>query len=358
MSFPIEYTIIIVWILIGLFIPNNKGKAKYLVLLPLLIYMIFIALFRAPSVGTDYLTYIDVFKHVNSDNIKSIHDVYRTEMGFLREMIVFKWFSDSYIVFYGIQFLIFALGFWHYCKFKKSDDIWSVLVFFFVGFYFRSFNAIRQFMVIGLAFFCLPWLEKGKYIKYAIPIVLFSLLFHSSELLFLLLIPIHMFKDKRLFTWKIVPFVALVLSFSLFFLNHTFINELQLLGMMGDRFNLYFDSGATREEIGYATAGVYTLYAIIVLLCANLNKYSFEVWTVVLSVIVFNVGSIIHITVARLALDFMLMMCPLISLMIRDKSTKMRLLFAIATLTVSVALFIVQFVINNNSDVKPYLMVF
>lgn len=315
-------------------------------------------MFRGDMVGTDHPGYIDVFKSITKENALTITALTRTELGYLYQMILFKFFSDNYVLFFGIQYLFFFIGFWRYCRYKKADTAWTLMLFFFIGFYLRSFNAIRQFAVIGMILFFFPWLEERKYIRFSIIIIFISVFFHTSELVYLVLILVHYYISKNKSVGKLYPLAALLLSYSLFFMNHSFIYNIQLPGLMGERFDAYFESGETREEIGYMTAGVYTLYALIILYCANMRKYAFEVYTIILSVIIFNIGNIIHITIARLSLDFMIVICPLSSLMIFDNKTKKRFVYALTTVVVCIALFVVQFVISNNSDVKPYYYAF
>lgn len=349
MDLPIEYLIIPIWLLVCLFLQKNK-----LILYALIIYMACIAMFRGAEVGTDYPKYIDTFNYVTSENVIVLSGLESIELGFLYEMLFFKSFSDNPFAFYALQFLIFLGGFWYYCRYKKADYVWSLLLFFLIGFYFRSFNTIRQFMAIGLMMFCLPLVEEKKYYKFIIFTLIISIFFHLSGLIFLILLPIKCWVEKGRLNNRLVLGGLLISTYLLFFINHAFLYNVNLFGFLGERFNQYFFSGADREKVTNITATVYTLYALVVLFCSDFKNYKYEVTSFIFSVMIFNVLNLVNVHASRLALGIMIVICPLTCRLIQDKKSKYRLLFTLFSVAVGTALFVSQFVVSNGSEVKPY----
>ncbi|MFD4703684.1 EpsG family protein [Gottfriedia sp. NPDC058432] len=89
-------------------------------------------------------------------------------------------------------------------KFSEKFEL-SILLYICIGFYFTSFNIMRQYLAISIVFWAIRYLGKGKFIKYLISILVAST-FHFSALI---MIPTYLIYKGRAWTkWTILTMVS------------------------------------------------------------------------------------------------------------------------------------------------------
>lgn len=354
-SFPLIYTILSVGVIVCLFLRRTKLGALSILVLSLM--MAVVAIFRGQYVGTDYENYIYIFNHTNSlhvtDNTGNPVDV-----GFAAFILLFKSLGFNYIAFYGVTYLILFCGLFRYIRFIKADIAFSLFFFYFLGYYFDSFNIVRQVMIIGFVLFFIPLLYKKKYIQFLVVVVI-ACLFHKTAILCVLLVPIFILSQKGRIN-KTILAVGLVLSYGVYYIGTTYFYKYMALLMtyfsMTDSYGQYVANGELRQEIGNLTSTAYTLFALILLFCKSNKSYKFETNVVVLSYAFFNLGNLLMNQGIRIFLWFNVFVLALLPIMFQDKDTKYRKLFIVVSIIMSLSLFVVQYYLGNNNEIKPYYM--
>lgn len=354
--FPFIYTVLSVLAILCLILRRSKiGIAGAIILS---VMMAFVAFFRGDYVGSDYENYIYIYNHAN--NLKATDITGDTiDIGFAALILFFKAFGFGHVVFYGFCYLVFWGGVIKYCRFIKADLIYSIFFFYFLGYYFNSFNILRQMMAIGIVLFIIPQLYKRKYFIFIMLLILIALV-HKSVLLCLLLVPIYIISQKKEIN-KTFLTIILICSYAIYYIGMTYFYQYLTLLMhvlnVTDSFGQYVENGELRQEIGNLTSTAYTLFAFLLIFCKNKKTYRFETNTVVLSYALFNVGNLLMVQGIRIFMWFNIFAVPLLPLMILEKNTKYRTLFQIASLVMVLSLFVIQYVIGNNNEVKPYYMI-
>lgn len=357
-DFPIEYILISILCICCFF---QKRSNRHIGVLTIL-FMVAVAIFRGEGVGTDYAVYIYDFEKFSPGKVE--YEWERTEKGFMYLIYLFRNIVDNYVLFYAILHIIFIAGVYKVCRFKNLNWGVALFVLFFFGFYFRSLNAIRQFFGIGLVLIAVPLLYKEEYKKYMVYTLIVSLLFHATATIMLFLVPLHIITKQQIGLKKTYLYSILISSYLFFFFGRNFLYSvfapLEQLALI-DNYSHYVMNGEYREDLSNVTSTIYTIYALIAVYCSDVSKsgkYRFELLAVITSYVIFNLASIMAVSMGRLFLNFNIFLCFLVPLFAQEKKTFKTVLFIIATVCVSFATFYVQFISGNNSEIKPYYTIF
>ncbi len=165
---------------------------------------------RAISVGIDTKTYHTIFTHVSNGNIENIFGI---EKGFIYicEVLLRVWDSNQFLLFmFGlISYALCIFRFWKHREYIAFR--WAVL-FYCVLFFAFSLNGLRQFVAASIVFFATGFIKEGKYIKFAIAILI-AVQFHLSAFvgfmyLFFEILFLKYYGLKRKFTILLVTGVV------------------------------------------------------------------------------------------------------------------------------------------------------
>ena len=356
-SFPLIYVLICILVAICLYKDTNK-----LLLLGTSIFMTVVVLLRGIGVGTDYEQYVLNFKY----NIVSLDfefgDNFGLDSGSANLIFYFKQISSNYFIFYGLVYIVYYFGLSRYAKSKNISYGWFLFLFFFLGYYFMSFNIIRQLMTIAIVLLFMPLLENKRYTMYALVIIIVSFFFHKSEIEMLLLIPIHYFSNKSNKINKPLLIFLLMSSFTLFYIGRTFIydylSSLMSLIQVNNQYGVYIDRIDARDGFGNMTSLLFTSFACFLVICKCPTTHIFETNAVVFSYVLFNIGNILASQATRVYLDFNIIILVLIPLMISEKGTLFQRSFKIVTIMLCLIYFGYSYVINNRDGIKPYYFLF
>src|SRR5699024_10351989 len=99
---------------------------------------------------------------------------------------------------------------WH---FKDKVNFTLSTFLFFTIYYFQTYNITRQWLAIAIVFFAIKYLFSNKYIKYLL-IVLVASTIHSSAIITLSFIPLHVWVTRKLS--KKYKFFIFLLLFTMF----------------------------------------------------------------------------------------------------------------------------------------------
>ncbi|MFC7347703.1 EpsG family protein [Chryseobacterium zhengzhouense] len=151
---------------------RNKNKFLFL-LIPAIIFILCIGMFRDISVGTDTYEYYKVFNF--PENI---------EVGYQFLVGIVKWFGGGFSSFLAVFFFFsFFLKFFSF-KLTSNNIILSLLIY--CGFWFLVYdmNGIRQGLALGFVGLSLNYLNKGKNKMFYLAILL-AILNHYSAAIFI-----------------------------------------------------------------------------------------------------------------------------------------------------------------------------
>ncbi|MGE9980302.1 EpsG family protein [Prevotella sp. SGI.167] len=324
--------------------------------------LVCVAVLRGVEVGTDYPSYISDFENYYSVE-RVLAATSRTEKGFYWLLYYSNSLGIHYIILYGGMFVTTLWAILRLANYNRCDKSWVLLLFYMMGFYFMSFNIIRQMFAISLILLAVPWLFERKYVLFAGVTFLTSLLFHSSEMLFLLLIPLHWYVNKVNGQLnKTILYAGVIGSFVMYYVaqRFLFVYVLQLLSLlgMGDTYAIYIELAADRESIGNTTSMLYTILALVVVFLKNPKTYIFETYAVVISIVIFNLTNVMAVFAYRLFIDFNIFILFLIPLMLGELRNKEKRYFMAVIICFCSVMFTYKYYLNNNGQVKPYYFIF
>ena len=331
-------------------------EEKRLVYIPI-VYMTMLAILRDESVGTDFLGYKDDFLIINS--VKSFNYIrHHFEVGFMCSILLFKKISTNYMVFISLWFLPCIVGTIKFFKDHKVNMAFGLFFYVVLSFYFLSFNIIRQMAVISLCMMFMPLLYKKKYLYFAIAIILVSLLFHKSEIMYLFFIPLYWWvKRKKRIINKKVLYISIIVSFLFFYVGNTFLRSI-LSGLTMMVFNAENYANyimKVNEDPGNGTSLLYSIIAILVIAVKSPKRDIFQTYVVIGSIVIFNVFNTFSTYAVRVAYPFMFMGVVLLPKMIMDRRTNYRLAFTCLVLCLCLFLFNHRYNKYNSGAVNPYV---
>lgn len=322
----------------------------------LMLVMTFMGVFRGLEVGTDHLGYEEDFYLLKSWNdMKRIYHGF--EIGYVGIILFFKQFSNNYLWFSGLTFLVPMVGTYFFVKTYKVSPAWALFVFYALGIYFTAFNAMRQYMAICIIAAFTPWLYRRKYLAFTALTVLVSLAFHKSTLFMLTLIPIFWYTQdyKRMLSKKTL-YIGTLISFSLWYVGSIFLIKtlMPVLALLNldERYGGYVQN--VNENLGNNISLMNTLFTMAVIYFCPKGKFNGELLIVVFYCWLFNVFNLLSVYATRIAFPYQYYMIALFPLIIYVLRGYRRLLFSIGVFFYCILQFIMYYCISNNGDTNPY----
>lgn len=183
-------------------IKSDKKQNFFIFLLLLLL-----SSFRKNIVGTDLPTYIDIFKKAS---ILNFTDYLHTDMekGYLifNQLISYISIHERWFIFITSITIMSMIS---YFILKQSKMIWlSYFLFITLGYYFMTFNTLRQCIAMGILLCSLKKIEERKFF-YFLSYYFIAILFHYTSCLFILLYFIYPVSINRKFI--VTTFISSVL---------------------------------------------------------------------------------------------------------------------------------------------------
>lgn len=164
---------------------------------------VFLAFFSAirDQVGCDYNSYIRHILIIQSGNPNYM------EIGF-QKVVLFLSKFDSNPRFVIILFGILTCYFYLKAIWDQSDDIpFSIFIFLSWGYYFLTFNTLRNYFALSLVLYSIKYLKSNHKWIFII-LVLIAALFHKSALV---CIPLYFLANKKFNKKHIFVFAGLIL---------------------------------------------------------------------------------------------------------------------------------------------------
>lgn len=193
------YLVLAVFTLLGgaiIYWGKNSAFSKKAYLFFVFVPLIFIAGFRAPSVGTDTASYIQHF-HLISDTPWRSLARYNMDFGYTVLNKIVSCFTDN------PQILLLLLSFLTLSGFavfiyKNSSNVYiSTFLFIALYQYCTFFNVMRQYTAVMFICNSYYYLKKRKYAPFVL-LVCLAALFHTSALIFLPVALFSIIKPKKI----------------------------------------------------------------------------------------------------------------------------------------------------------------
>lgn len=228
----------------------NFGKKFGKKLLPLL-FLIFLALGTLRwERGTDWNSYLYLFKNVNAPYYKEVYE----SLFYLLNVIVNN-FSKDYTIMLFVQSLIINILIYSNIKKYSISPVFSTFIWFAV--FFGGIFFVRQTIAIAILFFSLRFIVERKIWLFMIMVIIAGN-FHRSAYIFILSYFIYNLNLTRKFF-----IIALVSSFvfSSFAIGHllTFFSGFDF-GQFSERTEIYATDGKTNITYGSSYSSLETMY--------------------------------------------------------------------------------------------------
>lgn len=348
----IPYLIIPIYLLIVM--RKRRNTTAYVMIC---MYMIFLGYFRDKTVGTDVMfSYIPNFTNTTM-NVNSWNYFTNFEPGFNYLIALWKEnVSNDPMNFFGFIFLLFSIPYFFYIQKYCENPFLGLLLFFLLGYFFRSMNIMRQFFCLGLIIPSLiKYIEKGNTTQFLIVVIIFSFLFHHSCFIFLILPIINRFTLLNNVKWKIVLILFLCVSYLSFFFREIIVNAFLPISILLNNEKLEFYLLNADLEIGGITALMQTLFCIFMLLYYNDNKFNIFFIMFIFGCITFNIFSCFSDTAGRIGQNLMIAGVPAMANMCYSNKINSRIAVYKFGLSIYVIVyFVVSSVIKNYNECIPY----
>ncbi len=351
MSLSAEYLLLLFFII--LFVISG-GKNKYVFVL-LMLVMTFMGVFRGLYVGTDHASWADDFYRINSFESSISHNF---EIGYMVLILLFKNFSNDWLWFSGLTFLMPMIGTHFFIKQYKINYGWALFIFYVFGIYFTAYNAMRQYMAICSIVAFTFLLKEKRYLLFALITLTISFLLHKSTVIILLLIPIYYFSqwmDNHI--RKLSLYLLIILSYLLsyvdfYFVIYPIVRILEVFGMTED-YEAYVTLGVQANTNLFSSA--LTLFGLCLLYFDNNRNKCAEKYVMVLFVVLYNIFNLLSTYGTRVAFPFEFYLIAYVPIVLKYlKGTRNEMLLIITTLVYGLGIFFAKYSILNISEVNPY----
>lgn len=320
---------------------------------------------RGSTVGNDMRGgYSDEFRYIHADPSTWGKSMYQFEVGFSWLMGNFKdYVSDDRMLFFHCLFLVTFLMRCYPVKWYSRDGAVTMFFMYGLAYYFSMYNTMRQELAFSVICMFLPFvLERKRYLLFAVLTLISAFLFHKSQAMLLLLIPMAAFIDSKVFTARNLV-IALALSSVL---------GLTLTGKVMSLLESYaylFEGGDTHYaaymtytdnigEFSVLTPVLHTLFCIYVVYLHR-RKLSVFLLCYVSGVIILNLLTPISWIFQRIAYTFMYFSIFVYAYLWSGIPRPVeRKVFRWAVLVFTVILFARRLLADGGEDVVPYVSCF
>lgn len=269
-----------------------------------LLFVLIIGMFRGIGIGTDYYSYLYIFK-VESD----------IEIGFVELIRFVKYLGGGFQTFISLIFL--SSFFIKIYFFQKISPIPYISIMIYLGFWFLVYdmNGIRQGLAMSITLASSWYLLNGKKKTYYL-LVFLAILFHYSAIVFLPFI----FILKKEFSNKIaIVFVGAFLLIAQFNISESItmflINFLGFDNVVAEKMLTYGRDTSYNANVLYSFSTIHRLFVmgcIMYLLPKvpiNRSLRNMLLWASVISILLYLLFCNIEIIATRLSLYYRFFEC-------------------------------------------------
>lgn len=359
--YVVIFTIVIILSLIANKLYPKYKKTSYTVSAIVIIVLSIFAGLRALTVGYDisvYGKYIFERAATYSSLTSYISTFQKNEVLYYILNFIVSRFSDNIHVFLFVhQFIIaFIIHLIAYREKKKHNTNLALTIFCYLMFWFNSsLNIIRQSLAIIIILYSFKFIEEKKYLKYYLFLAV-AFFFHKSSILMIFL-PLmhHIYNKKNSFIHICITSFLLIASF--FFLDEIFFALARFLPML-ENYDKYVVLGFTNLRTRYLIFKIIMLLAILfTYFCTNnKEKNNSLVAFAAFDVVFYSFSGFVKFgyRISYFFLPFYIIFIPRIIANIQTK--KYRLLYLTVIILLSIAYWVVRYVIEGYDVTIPYLI--
>lgn len=320
---------------------------------------------RGSTVGNDmHGGYSAEFYYIHADPSTWGNVMSQFEVGFAWLMGNFKdYVSGNKMLFFHLLFFVTFLMRYYPIKWYSCNGALTLLFMFGLGYYFAMYNTMRQELAFSIICIFLPLvIEQKRYTLFAVTTVITAFLFHKSQVVLLLFIPIAVYYNHQWFNYRNL----IIILIGSYVLGLTAINKIfEMLGQYA-----YIFAADNSNYVGYMTSGndigkfstlttlLHTLFCIYVL---YLHRHKNDVFLLcyVIGVVILNLLTPISWIYQRIAYAFMYFSIFVFTyLWYGIPSQKERSVFRFAVVVFLLVLFNRRLITDNGEDVVPYINYF
>lgn len=309
------------------------------------------------NVGTDYFSYVSIFRDVNCHDLKLALKLYGKEPFFLfLNKLAFLLFHNEIGVFFLSSFLIHLFIIWGIDYFKSYISMPLALFIYYSVHFIFGLNGIRQMIAISIIFFGLRFIYQKKLWFYVLSVIT-ATMFHNTAIfciVFYFMVYEHNIKIYRL--KKTIYYIAILFSPILLMYGIKLASKIPF-------FNHYLHYAKQDVDLGLGflleIAPVIFPFFVYKKSIIDRNKYFEPIILLSLLNLPFQyVGYFINWG-SRLVLYTNSIYYILVPLVINSvKNSKNKILLFVYYIMIFSLYFIITFVIKNYHEAFPYITIF
>lgn len=333
---------------------SAKKDRQFKLLCVSYVLLLFFSSFRGVSVGTDFLNYSIAFKEFSKGM--------SLEQNELAWQFIFKFFGNFFnfrvyvFFFYGILYFFILRFIWE----KVEYPLLGVLLYYLSGYYFDSFNIMRQCFALIFILNAVRNIENKNFIQFLIFIILGSF-FHYSVLFFIpfyLLIFVNKINDR---TFKLISIVLIIISLVLGYNDYIsqFLTDTIFSGNL-DKYTKYMN--LKKENLSFLgflfNCFIPSMIAVSVILFTKNKKIFIYLALYIIGIIINNL-IINYQWIFRFSSEFLLFFLLLVwTNAIKEASNKFKRILLMAFMFIYLIIYFYFALKNNYNGIIPYAFVY
>lgn len=334
---------------------KTKDSKKKNVLITISFLIVFLVSALRVNVGTDYKSYVNWFNDIDTFSLSF------TNFLFNNMIFIIKLFTHNPQWLFVVTSFIILL-FIHLHSIKEHED-YDMIIFLFIvlGFYFSTFNGIRQWIAIAIFMYSFKYIKRKDFDKYLICIIVASL-FHITAIL---LLPAYfMFKINIKDKYKLIIIGCAFIIFKLFNFNNLIAFILKNFAF--SFYVRYFQSGIDLTQsvgsflpiiLSFGMFMFYTLFEKILTKKISLEKYEYNK-TLCFYIVIFSIINTVNNLFSRFSyyfIPFIMFLLPDFFVIFNGKYNK---LMKFIVIIFGIGFMVVNTVLKNSNNPLPYLSIF
>ncbi|WP_369753138.1 EpsG family protein [Flavobacterium sp. WC2409] len=202
-----------IYIFIAVFLGVLAFDRKTNLFLPFILLFI-VSVFRAQTVGIDYVAYKTAYLYEISSNVPLSYLLYKFEIGWLFLNIFMQSFSGSFEFLIAIVSFFTIFSFFYVLRKETKSPIFAILLYVLLFYYSLSFSLIKQGLATSFFLLSVYFFSENKKVKSIFSALLFAVLHYSSIALIPFAILAHYIKvsNKKMLISLLVTFCIGILG--------------------------------------------------------------------------------------------------------------------------------------------------
>lgn len=171
----------------------KNGKKIYCILTGICYFAV--AALRSNIVGFDTAIYVNSFERISKMSLDSVLLFFDKDICFWILLFLLGKITTNYTVLFFLIASIFTISAWHFIYKYSKDPRLSIIVMLAFNLYQFTFTGMRQTVAMSFILWAIDYCYQKKIIK-SIALILLGAIFHSSALIFIIVILFRVYKIK------------------------------------------------------------------------------------------------------------------------------------------------------------------